>query len=100
MDFMVWNLTAPDGTHLGRLDSTTLDMPWTYCRFAAGPAFREVAELFATELDLLNRDQMDEWMEAYERIDALGLELQPTDGGKPIREFLLHIDGEEAWFRD
>jgi len=36
---------------------------------------------------------------AFEKVDQLGLILVPVDGGEPITDFLLHIDGNTAWFR-
>ena len=74
-------------------------MPWTECRFTPTPAFTRVAALFAAELEFLNRDEMEAWEAAYDRVARLGLELRPADGGEPIREFILHVDGEQAWFR-
>jgi len=101
MDSPGWDLIAADGTRLGRLEPAAAggDMFWTGARFTPAPAFAQVAPLFAAELELLNREEMEAWDEAYGRIDALALELRPVDGGAPIREFILHIDGGEAWFR-
>jgi hypothetical protein len=100
MDPIAWSLTTPDGTELGRLDFVEGEMFRTSCRFRPTPAFDRVAPLFAAELGLLNREEMDAWEAAYARIADLGLELRPVGGGVPIREFILHVDGDEAWFRD
>ena len=96
-----WNLVAPDGTVFGRLTlhDDGADMFWHDGTFAATPAFDAIAPLFAETHQLLERDEMDAFEAAYERIVALGLELQPVEGGVPVREFLLHIDGEEARLR-
>lgn len=101
MDSPGWDLIAADGTQLGRLELAAAgsDMFLIGARFTPAPAFAQVAPLFAAELDLLDRDEMEAWEQAYGRIAALALELRPLDGGAPIREFILHIDGGEAWFR-
>jgi hypothetical protein len=55
--------------------------------------------LFEEELKLLDADRMDEWETAYERITSLGLQLIDMKDKKSIDEFLLHVRGNEAWFR-
>ncbi len=68
-----------------------------YCKFEPAASFAELKPLFDDELRLLNRDDMRAWEEAYEKIRALKLQL--VNGENEIGEFLLHIDGDEAWFR-
>ena len=82
---------------LGRLSSCTPDFPWMYCKFEAAAAFAELKPLFDDELRLLNEEDMDAWEEAYEKIRALKLQL--VSGENEISEFLLHVDGDKAWFR-
>jgi hypothetical protein len=94
-----FDLVAPDGTALGRVELTSADMFWSEGRFTPTPAFDSIAPLFRAELELLNGDAWEAWEEAYARIDALGLELRPLGGGAPIREFILHVDGESAQVR-
>ena len=96
-----WNLVAPDETVLGRLtlQDGGADMFWHDGTFAPTPAFDAIAPLFLETRRLLERDEMDAFEAAYEHIVALGLELHPVGAGPPIREFLLHIDGEEARLR-
>jgi hypothetical protein len=48
---------------------------------------------------LLEAERIDEWEAAWDQIAAPALRLEPTDGRGPIVEFLVHIDGEEAWWR-
>src|SRR5687768_1632440 len=93
-----WTLVAPDKTVFGRLTlhDDGADMFWHDGTFAPSPAFDAIAPLFRETGRLLERDEMDAFELAYERIVALGLELHPAGGGLPIREFLLHIDGERA----
>ena len=93
-----WKLMR--GTELlGTLEVLGPDQPWLNARFTAPPTFEEVRAHFEEELRLLNADRMEEWAAAWERILALGLWLDPQDGGPPIGDFLLHVDGESAWFR-
>jgi hypothetical protein len=83
---------------LGHLAQCKPDQPFVFCRFTSTFAFEEVRPLFEAELHLLNTGQIEDWEESYRAIDALGLRLE-SPGGSTISEFLLHIDGEEAWFR-
>ena len=96
-----WNLVAPDETVFGRLtlQHDGADMFWHDGTFAPTPAFDAIAPLFVETLRLLEGDEMDAFEVAYERIVALGLGLHPIEGGDPIREFLLHIDGGQARVR-
>jgi len=85
---------------LGALTDGSLNMPFTFCRFVASAPFSKYQSLFAKELELINSDQMALWEQVYSEINALGLALEPTDGTSGlISEFILHIDGNKAWFR-
>ena len=84
---------------LGVLRSLDTDFPWVNCIFEPTTSFDEVRPLFDEELKLLDADQMEEWETAYERINALKLQLIATKDDKDVGEFLLHIRGKEAWFR-
>ena len=85
-------------TLLGTLTRTGGDMPWWEGTFEAASGFRTVRSMFDRERELLDADRMDEWQEAYDKL-ADGLRLEPTDGDEPITEVLLHIDGQQAWWR-
>lgn len=93
-----WLLMQKD-VILGELSNPNLDMPVFFCTFRARPEFEQIRPLFDEELRLLNEEVMDEWETAYRRIDALKLRLKPKDGGRSIRRFILHVEGEMAWFR-
>jgi hypothetical protein len=87
---------------LGTLETTDLDQPWVICKFTPTPAFEAVKPLFDAELELIEGSddlEIDAWEMAYSRIDELGLQLVPVNGEPSISEFVLHIDGSEAWFR-
>ena len=75
------------------------DFPWLSGRFTAGPAFGAVRDLFARELALIEGDDEEHWQQweaAYDEI-ARRVSLSSPDG--PVAEFLLHIEGDRAWFR-
>ncbi|MFJ3669445.1 hypothetical protein ACIPSE_23620 [Streptomyces sp. NPDC090106] len=75
------------------------DFPWLSGRFTPGPAYDSVRDLFTRELALAQRDDdthWQEWERAYDEIRRR-LSLHSPDG--PVPEFLLHIDGDRAWFR-
>lgn len=96
-----------DDVSLGTLDLYDLDQPWWYCHFVPTSAFEAVRHLFVAELAAFEADEavrmsghMDAGLqdEAYKAIDALKLRLV-VDDGQIIDTLLLHIEGDEAWFR-
>jgi hypothetical protein len=93
-----WTLMMGDSV-LGMLTPDDPDWPWLYCHFTPTPAFEPVRPLFVAELEILE-GQWDEgrWEKAYAAIASLKLRLLGDDG-QIIDEFLLHIDGDTAWFR-
>jgi len=99
----VWQLRRGD-VLLGEITITEPDWPWLYGRFVAEEAFEAVASLFAEELTLsqvINHDDSEEavdaWEAAYGQISETLTLISPT--GRPVAEYLLHIDGDNAWFR-
>jgi hypothetical protein len=96
-DSQVWQLHSGDGP-VGEILIDEADFPWLSGRFAATPAFEPLRELFARELALVERleAEPDEWERAYGEIRRRVSLISP-DG--PVPEFLLHIDGDTAWFR-
>ncbi len=95
---MRWNLLK-DGVRLGSLSHTRSDQPFHYYYFEPTAAFAEVAPLFAMELRSLNSDDVDQWLLDYDRIEKLRLALVSPDGSARIDELVLHVSGNEAWFR-
>jgi hypothetical protein len=84
---------------LGSLTYKTVDQPFKFYSFQPMAAFAEFAPLFAAELSSLNEDDMEQWERDYEKIERHKLVLVARDGSARLDKFLLHIDGEEAWFR-
>ncbi|MEV0483542.1 hypothetical protein AB0I69_23430 [Streptomyces sp. NPDC050508] len=75
------------------------DFPWLSGRFTAGPAFGGVEELFARELALTNADDDGHWIRWEEAYDEIRRQVTLTSPDGPVPEFLLHIEGDRAWFR-
>jgi hypothetical protein len=102
----VWQVRAvPDagekpgeGAGIGEIVIDDADFPWLSGRFRAGPAYGAVQELFARELALLEGGEGpgEEWEAVYAEIERR-VRLVSPDG--PVAEFLLHVQGERAWFR-
>ncbi len=84
---------------LGTLRSYDSDFPWINCKFEPSQAFQLVKPLFDEELKLLDEEDWEKYDEAYSLISALNLELINLSEGKVTTDFLLHIQGDEAWFR-
>ena len=94
----VWRVRSGED-RVGEILIDDVDFPWLSGRFTAGPAFEAVRELFARELALTELDDDERWQEweaAYDEI-ARRVSLLAPDG--PVPEFLLHIEGDRAWFR-
>lgn len=94
----VWRLRR--GNELvAELAVTGGDFPWLNATVRATPAFDELRPLFVDELRLLDRlDQdVEAWEAAYDRVRREVILERPD--GFAVPEFLLHVDGEEAWWR-
>jgi hypothetical protein len=87
------------GELLGSLRAYDIDSPWIICKFEPTESFQAVKPLFEEELKLLNTDDMEAWETAYARIGGLGLRLVDVEKREETSEFILHIEGDEAWFR-
>ncbi len=104
----VWRVRrAPDAGQPAEAESGDIgeiliddaDFPWLSGRFREGPAYGGVRELFARELALAEADDAEHWARweaAYAEIERR-VRLVSPDG--PVAEFLLHIQGDRAWFR-
>jgi uncharacterized protein YjbI with pentapeptide repeats len=88
---------------LGALQNCTVDyspaLPWFNAHFVRTPAFAEVQPLFEEATRLFKATgAREEFMKAYQKIDALKLRLEsPT--GEAFDVHVLHIDGKRARFR-
>jgi hypothetical protein len=94
----VWQVVHDDEL-LAELVVTGGDFPWLKAQVRPAARFVEVQPLFEDELRRL--DHLDEdpapWEAAYDRIRQAVRLLAPD--GRTVAEFLLHIDGDDAWWR-
>ncbi|MFC4056794.1 hypothetical protein ACFOWE_00660 [Planomonospora corallina] len=98
-DAPVWRLRHR-GEPAGEIRVDDLDFPWMYGRFTPLPGFAAVAPLFAEDLALVEADDDfdgDAWEAVHERLDEHLTLVSPS--GEPVAAFILHVDGERAWFR-
>jgi hypothetical protein len=81
------------------------DYPWYSGAFQPTRAFDSVRGLFAHELELLRANtsddsaQWDDWEDVHAELHDPGISLRAPDGSYEDTEILIHIDGEEAWWR-
>jgi hypothetical protein len=95
----VWQLVRPGGELLAELVVNDSDFPWLNAKIRPAAGFEDVRPLFEDELRWLHAfdENRGRWADAYERIrDATRL-LAPN--GDPVPEYLLHIEGDDAWWR-
>jgi hypothetical protein len=88
---------------VGTITVEDQDFPWLSGSFAAEPGFARWAPLFAAEQELLdelsNREDastLDRWERLHDRITGALMLVAPNE---PVAHFLLHIEGDKAWFR-
>jgi hypothetical protein len=91
----VWRLLKQDEL-VGEIVIEQGDFPWLSGRFVAAPAFATWKPLFDRELALMEEEDWDEWETIVAEIRDNLLLAAP---GGPVAEFLLHIEGDRAWFR-
>lgn len=93
-----WQLVRGDEL-VAELVVTGGDFPWPNAKVRPAAGFAEVRPLFDEELrqlELLDEDP-EPWETAYRRIREAVRLLAPD--GRPVPEFLLHIQGADAWWR-
>ena len=97
-DAQIWQLVDGEGV-LAELVVTGGDFPWLNAEVRPTGRFERIRPLFEEELRRLDRldDDLASWEAAYDRIRHAVRLLAPD--GRPVPEFLLHIDGHDAWWR-
>jgi hypothetical protein len=93
-----WTLHSHDRL-LAELVVTGSDFPWLYARVEPHDGWSAVQPLFAEELRGLDQidDETASWEAAYDAVREAVVLRYPD--GKEVPEFLLHVDGHEAWWR-
>ncbi|MGW2746487.1 hypothetical protein [Streptomyces sp. NPDC001450] len=94
-DGEVWRVRA-GAEPVGEILIDAADFPWLSGSLTTGPGFAAVQDLFVRELALLEDERREEWESAYDEIRRR-VSLSSPEG--PVPEFLLHIEGDRAWFR-
>lgn len=85
---------------LGTLQPYDSDFPWINCKFEPTASYASFKPLFDAERQDLEKDaDMNQWEKLYQKIVDLGVYLEAADNSEKIEEFLLHIEGDKAWFR-
>ncbi|MFJ4466657.1 hypothetical protein ACIP2X_03965 [Streptomyces sp. NPDC089424] len=93
-----WYVSSAEG-RVGEIAVDDSDFPWLAGRFVAGPAFTAVRDLFARELALAQRDGERHWQEWETVYDEIRRRVSLSSPDGPVADFLLHIEGDRAWFR-
>ncbi len=86
------------GDEIGEILIDDADFPWLSGRFTPGPGFGAVRDLFARELALAQGEK-ERWAEWETVCGEVGRRVALSSPDGPVPEFLLHIDGDRAWFR-
>lgn len=76
---------------------TPRQQPGSAGRFVPAEGFADVEPLFDRELLLVEEEAVFEELDAV--VGEISEKLQLIGPAGPVAEFLLHIDGEPAWFR-
>jgi hypothetical protein len=93
-----WRVVRGDEV-LADLVVTSGDFPWLTGEVRPRAGFAEVRPLFDDEsrwADVMS-EEPEQWEAAYHRVRAAVGLLAP--GGRLVPEFLLHIEGDQAWWR-
>jgi hypothetical protein len=96
----VWTLHRRDnGEIVADLVVTGGTFPWLNAHVNQHEGLDDLRPLFAEELRLLDRidDDVEPWERAYEAVRNAVILRYPQ--GHKVPEFLLHIDGDDAWWR-
>jgi hypothetical protein len=95
-----WTLhRAGDGSRLADLVIYDWDFPWVNAKVEHVDGLDEFRPLFDAEVALLERvdDHVDAWEAAAGAVRAAVSLRYPE--GNAVPEFLMHIQGDEAWWR-
>lgn len=94
----IWRLHHGDHV-VAEFHEEEFDFPTLGANAVKLPGFEAVASLFAEDLKLLNAAVLD--VEAFEKVqNEIRRQTSLTDpDGRDVAEYLLHIEGDRAWWR-
>ena len=95
----IWLLRRGDDV-VAELVVTGGDFPWLHATVRPSAGFDALRTLFDDEVRLCqdaDGDGSAAWEAAYDRIRQAVSLIAPD--GQPVPEFLLHIEGQDAWWR-
>jgi hypothetical protein len=80
------------------------DWPWMSAKVETAPGFAEVRELFEADLRAAERVEDDDSDEALAAADTAQQRIRDAvrltyPDGADVPEFMLHVDGDQAWWR-
>ncbi|MEU3418828.1 hypothetical protein AB0F39_09825 [Streptomyces murinus] len=91
----VWRVRS-GAEPVGEIVLDEAGFPWLHGAFTPASGFAAVRDLFARELVLMDEEDREGADLVYEEIRRR-ITLTSPEG--PVAEFLLHIEGDRAWFR-
>ncbi|NDK25858.1 hypothetical protein FSY75_15600 [Streptomyces sp. TR1341] len=91
----VWRVRSGEEP-VGEIVLDEAGFPWLNGVFTPASGFAAVRDLFARELVLMDEEDWEGADLVYEEIRRR-ITLTSPEG--PVAEFLLHIEGDRAWFR-
>ncbi|MFJ4800421.1 hypothetical protein [Streptomyces murinus] len=91
----VWRVRS-GAEPVGEIVLDEAGFPWLHGAFTTASGFAAVRDLFARELVLMDEEDREGADLVYEEIRRR-ITLTSREG--PVAEFLLHIEGDRAWFR-
>lgn len=91
-----WRLYR-DGELVANLVPTGFAFPWIEARVEALPGLGPLRPMLDREFRLSQSEEDAAWEAAYAEVRSAVQLVDPT--GKPVAEFLLHIQGDEASWR-
>ncbi|KXK59421.1 hypothetical protein AWW66_24245 [Micromonospora rosaria] len=91
-----WRLYHGGGL-VGEIEEVERDFPWIHGRLHARPGFEPLRPLFTAWRVALDAEDHPGMERAYQAIRAAVTMTYPD--GRPVAEFMLGIEGDEASFR-
>jgi hypothetical protein len=92
-----WELRRADVVY-GRLFLRRRHGPWFVCTFEPTGNFGDIQKFLQEDFFAVADESLD-LESAYDRLQALELVLHPGDGGSPVTEAVIQVDGDTAYFR-